>query len=162
MLSISEAKALNYSAFFEGLRTVHSDPLVLKAIHELQEKTKAVLKGSIEQEETWRAKLRYMGNLRAGWDGQDSLVSREAIKSAEILMNELDRFMDTTFIEFESDASGFLSLYWFKEDLKFAVAVSERGTYDVSKSSALTAKKKAHFQLDKNATLNKILKWSTK
>lgn len=160
-LSASEAKTLNYSQFFEGLRVLHANPVIIQSIHELQKQTETLLAGSIEQEQAWRAKLKYMAGLRAGWTAEDALVQGKSIRIAEELLTELDRFMNTTSVEFEACSSGFLSLYWFDGPNKYKVDINSEDSYNIIKSSAFGTKPKTHLALSKNAVLKKILKWST-
>lgn len=161
-LTQSDAKNLNYSEFFEGLRALHRDPVILESIQLLQEKTQTVLSGSASQQEVWAAKLKYMGGLRAGWDASEILVSHRSILSAEDILLELDYIMNTAFIEFEANPSGVLSLYWFDGVLKYQVVIlAADREYTLIRTSALTGKKKTHYNLSKNDLLKKIMKVST-
>lgn len=160
-LSQSEAKFLDYSKFFEGLKTLHSDPKLRQEISKLQEKTSAVLKGSSTQQKTWEAKLRYMADRKAGWNAESPLVSGSSILSAKKIFTELDQFMDTTHVELSSSPSGCLSLYWFDGDKKYSIDIVSDNEYTVSRSASIGVKGKSHFFLSRTATVKKILKWTT-
>lgn len=160
-LSSSEAKALKYSEFFEGLRTIHTDPIVLQSIEKLQEKTQAVLKATNGQEEAWRAKLKYMSVLRTGWTEPDLIFSQNTIKSTEELMLELDKFMDTTFVEMESSRDGDLSVYWFTGSYKYQVVMLTNDKYTLIRTSTMSSERKEYPSLGRKKVLKKILDLTT-
>lgn len=152
----SDARSLNYSQLFEGLRAIHTDPLVLQNIAKIQDKTQAILKATNGQEEAWRAKLRYMANLRSGWTDPDLIFPGYIIEATEILMAELDKFMDTTHVEMESSRNGDLSVYWFSGSYKYQVAIFKE-VFNLTRTSTMSSERKEYTALSKNRVLKKIL-----
>lgn len=160
-LSSSEARSLNYSKFFEGLRAIHTDPLVLQSIGKLQEQTQALVKATAGQEEAWRAKLKYMSSLRTGWTDPDLIFPQSVIKSTEELMLELDKFMDTTYVEMESSRDGVLSVYWFTGSYKYQVKILSEETYSLIRTSMVSSERKEYLSISRKKVLKKILDWTT-
>lgn len=159
-ISITDAKRLEYENFFAGLRLLHSDPLVLRKINELEQETKRIQETPSSKEDIWRAKLRYMANLRAGWNAESLLVSGASIRTAENLLPELDKFMDTTQIEMKASPSGVLSLYWFDEFSQHQVEILSEDEFNVERSSFVSSKSRMHSRVNKNTALKKILDWA--
>lgn len=151
---------LDYDSFFAALRKLHAHPLIVMDIDDLQRETRKLLAKKQSQEETWKAKLRYMATLRAGWNAEELLVSGRSILSAEKLLTEMDKFMETSYIEFSSSPSGILSFFWFAGAEKFEVIVVSDDEYNVIRLSTLTNDQKTKRSLTTKQALKKILKWS--
>lgn len=160
-ISTSDARLLNYSQFFEGLRAIHTDPRVFEIIQQLQDKTQNVLRKSAGQEEAWRAKLQYMASIRMGWADPDFIFSRGTIGSVENLMIELDKFMDTTYVEMESSRDGVFSVYWFQGTDKYQVLILSADKYTLIKTSTMSSDRREYPALSKNLVLKKILDLTT-
>ena len=152
---------LDYDSFFAALRKLHAHPLIVMDIDDLQRETRKVLAKKQSQEEAWKAKLRYMATLRAGWNAEDLLVSGRSILSAEKLLTEMDEVMETTHIEFSSSPSGVLSMFWFAGAEKFEIIVVSDDEYNVIRFSTLSKDQKTKRGLSGKQALKKILKWTS-